>query len=264
VGHTGEVHGFRPDSYGDSFADIYDEWYQDVSDAEGTVAFLLDLANGRPVHELGIGTGRIALPLAAAGVAVSGIDASEPMVALLRAKEGGESVEVVIGDMAEVGTLAPPPGARFGVMFVAFNTFFNLTSREAQQRCLDGVASRLAPGGRFVLEAFVPADHTYDVDDWSGPVGVRSIEYDRVVLSVSRRDIGSQILTGQYVELSEAGGVRLRPWVIRYAAPAELDAMAATAGLELVSRHSGWRGEPFTASSPHHVSVYRSAGAPGE
>lgn len=252
------MQGFQAGSYGDSFADVYDDWYQDVSDVDGSVAFLAALAEGQPVCELGIGTGRIALPLAAAGVEVSGIDASVPMVELLRAKDGGSALDVVIGDMADVADIATPAGAEFGLVFVAFNTFFNLTTKEAQQRCLDGVAARLAPGGRFVLEGFVPADHTYDRADWSGPVGVRSIEYDRVVLTVSQRDIGAQILTGQFVEISEAG-IRLRPWVIRYAAPAELDAMAEAAGLVLEHRKAGWRGEPFTASSPHHVSVYRHA-----
>lgn len=249
------MQGFGTESYGESFADIYDDWYGDISDTEGTVAFLSALIGDRRLLELGVGTGRLALPLAAAGFAVSGLDASGPMIDLLRAKPGGEALDVAIGDMADIGELAPPAGATFGVALIAFNTFFNLTSEDAQQRCLDGVASRLEPGGRLVIEAFVPGD-----DPRSGEVmTVRSMEVDRVVLSISRRDPASQTATGQYVELTEAGGVRLRPWMIRYAAPPELDRMAEKAGLHLVERWAGWRGEPYSDSSTHHVSVY---GAP--
>lgn len=255
LGHTGRVQGFDTESYGESFADIYDDWYGDVSDTEGTVAFLSGLVGGRRVLELGVGTGRLALPLAAAGFTVSGVDSSAPMIELLRAKPGGEAIEVAIGDMADIATLAPPAGVDFGVAFVAFNTFFNLTSRDAQQRCLDGVASRLEPDGRFVLEAFVPGDDARGGEAMT----VRTMELDRVVLSISRRDPATQTATGQYVELSDAG-VRLRPWMIRYAAPPELDTMARAAGLELLERWAGWRGEEYTDSSTHHVSVYRLAG----
>jgi SAM-dependent methyltransferase len=246
------VQGFGTESYGESFADIYDDWYAEISDTDGTVAFLTKLAEGRRVLELGIGTGRLALPLTEAGLAVSGVDASAPMIELLRAKPGGDAIEVVQGDMAEIGEVAPPRGTDFGLVFIAFNTFFNITSEDAQQRCLEGVARRLEPGGRFVLEAYVPGD-----DPGSGEVmTVRSMEVDRVVLSISRRDPSTQTATGQYVELSEKGGVRLRPWMIRYAAPTELDQMAGAAGLRLVERWAGWRGEQYSDSSTHHVSIY--------
>lgn len=245
------MHGFGTESYGESFADVYDDWYGDISDTEGTVAFLSKLIGDRRLLELGIGTGRLALPLAAAGFAVSGVDASGPMVDLLRAKPGGAAIDVAIGDMADIGQLAPPAGATFGVALIAFNTFFNLTSEDAQQRCLDGVARRLEPGGHLVIEAYVPGD-----DPRSGEaMTVRSMEVDRVVLSISRRDPDSQTATGQYIEFTDAG-VRLRPWMIRYAAPPELDRMAERAGLRLVERWAGWRGEPYTDSSTHHVSVY--------
>lgn len=245
-----------PESYGEAFADVYDEWYADVSDTEGTVAHLASLAAGRAVLELGVGTGRLALPLVSAGVAVSGIDASPAMVARLAAKPGGGAIRVAVGDMADVEALAPPAGTSFGVVFAAFNTLFNLTDVTAQQRCLRGVAARLAPEGRLVVEANV-----FDPDpDPREAVTVRSMEPGRIVLSVSRADPVAQTVAGQFVELTDGEPVRLRPWSLRYASPEQLDGLAAGAGLVLDDRRGGWRGEPFTEASPLHVSTYRLAG----
>lgn len=253
------MEGARPDAYGESFADVYDDWYGDVSDTPGTVTLLARLAGDRPVLELGIGTGRLALPLAAAGVAVSGIDGSAAMVARLRAKPGGEALDVAIGDMADVHALAPPPGVRFGLVFVAFNTLFNLTDVDDQRRCLAGVAARLAPEGCLVVEANVIGAGAAAPDPPREVVEVRTLAPDRVILSVSRADPVAQTVTGQFVELADGAPVRLRPWALRYAPPTELDAMAAAAGLELAERWAGWRGEPFTEASDHHVSLYRPA-----
>lgn len=247
--------GTGPESYGEAFADVYDDWYADVSDTEGTVARLASLAAGRPVLELGIGTGRLALPLAAAGVAVSGIDASPAMVARLAAKPGGDRIPVAVGDMADLEAVAPPAGTRFGVVFAAFNTLFNLTDVTAQQRCLRGAAARLAADGRVVVEANV-----FDPDpDPREAVTVRSMEPGRVVLSVSRADPAAQTVTGQFVDLADGAPVRLRPWSLRYASPEQLDELAAGAGLVLDGRWGGWRGEPFTDASGLHVSQYRLA-----
>ena len=245
-----------PESYGEAFADVYDDWYADVSDTDGTVARIAALAAGGPVLELGIGTGRLALPLAAAGVAVSGIDASPAMVARLAAKPGGGAILVAVGDMADVEAIAPPAGTRFGVVFAAFNTLFNLTDVTAQQRCLRGVAARLAPHGRLVVEANV-----FDPDpDPREAVTVRSMEPGRVVLSVSRADPAAQTVAGQFVDLADGEPIRLRPWSLRYASPEQLDDLAVGAGLVLDERCGGWRGEPFTEASPLHVSTYRLAG----
>lgn len=247
--------GTGPQSYGEAFADVYDEWYADVSDTEGTVARLTSLAAGRPVLELGIGTGRLALPLAAAGANVSGIDASPAMVARLAAKPGGDRIDVTVGDMADVEALAPPAGARFGVVFAAFNTLFNLTDPTAQQRCLRGAAARLEPDGCVVVEANV-----FDPDpEPREALTVRSTEPGRVVLSVSRADPATQTVTGQFVDLVDGAAVRLRPWSLRYSSPEQLDDLAAGAGLTLAARWGGWRGEPFTDASVLHVSVYRLA-----
>ena len=275
------MEGYTAATYGDRFADVYDDWYGDVSDVDGTVAFVAERARragGRPVLELGVGTGRLALPLAAAladeGIAVRGLDASPAMVERLRAKPGAGRVEVVVADMAEAqaavtdrwpahdgaagaGTGGPDlarPDAH-GVVLVAFNTLFNLTSVEAQRRCLAGAAAILASEGCLVVEAFVPAE----APDRRDAVTVRSMTADRVVLSVSRADPDAQRLDGQFVELADGAPVRLRPWSLRYAPPAELDALAAEAGLALAERWGGWRGEPFSDDSDLHVSAYRPA-----
>jgi SAM-dependent methyltransferase len=245
--------GYGPGTYGDRFADVYDEWYAEVSDVAATVDRVVALAGGGPVLELGGGSGRLAVPIAAAGVPTWSIDASSAMVERLRAKPGGERVRTVVGDMAalDLGPGAPP----FAVVLCAFNTFFNLTTTDDQRRCLAAVAARLAPGGRFVVEAFVPPPG----DEEAGAVGSvepRHIGLDEVVLTVSRLDPAARTVTGQHVQLTEAGGVRLRPWVLHYASPDELDALAAAAGLALVERHAGWRDEPFGADSATHVSTY--------
>jgi SAM-dependent methyltransferase len=250
------VQGYEPQAYGEAMAEVYDDWYADISDAHATVAAVAELvraAGGGPVLELGVGTGRLALPLAAAGLDVTGIDISAAMLDRLRAKPGGEAVTLVHGDMA-----AGLPDGPFAVVLVAFNTFFSLTSADAQERCLAHVAERLAPRGCFALEAFVPDEELIDA---GSRVELRSLSRDRVVLTVSRHDAALQRAEGQFVELTEAGGVRLRPWSLRYAGPAELDRMAAAAGLDLASRWSSWTGTAFDAESSNHVSLYRRAGS---
>jgi SAM-dependent methyltransferase len=244
------VEGFDASTYGERFADVYDEWYADVSDVEGTADLVARLAGGGPVLELGIGTGRLALPIAARGVEVHGIDASPAMVERLRAKPGGADLPVTLGDFADVG--ASTPGG-YAVVLVAFNTLFNLATADAQRRCVANVADRLRPGGSFVVEAFVP-DPEPSGD--GGRVVPSVIDSDRVVLQVTRRDADAQTVSGNTVTITERG-IRLRPWLIRYAAPAELDAMATAAGLDLVERWSDWRGSAFDDESSRHVTVYR-------
>ncbi len=243
------MHGFGPTAYGDAFADVYDDWYERISDVGATVARVRALAGDGAVLELGVGTGRLALPLADTGVPTWGLDASAPMLAHLRAKPGGDRIRIVLADMAAPPLVAP---GRFAVVFCAYNTFFNLDTPDAQRACLAWVAGALAPGGRLAIEAFVPNDPD---EATGGPVTVRSVEPDRVVLSVASRDTTAQTITGQFVELGESG-VRLRPYRIRYLFPEQLDAAAATAGLGLVDRWADWDRRPFTGDSPNHVSVY--------
>jgi SAM-dependent methyltransferase len=240
---------YRASTYGESFADVYDDWYSEVSDVAGCVAALHQLADGHPILELGIGTGRLALPLAQRGVSVVGVDASPSMLARLAEKPGAETLHLYEGDMAAIGTgsLAAQLGQHgpYGVVFAAFNTFFNLTSDTEQNRCLAGARSLLRPGGLLVLEGFVPP--TEGLAD--GGVSVRDVTADSAVLTVSKHDADQQLIRGHHIEI-RADGNRLRPWQIHYRYPAQLDAAAADAGFVLADRWRNWHGEPFLDNQP--------------
>lgn len=244
--------GYDDTSYGSAFADVYDDWYRGISDIEATIADLRSLAGPGPVLELGVGTGRLAVPLAYHGAApqltVIGIDSSEAMLTNLRQRDPESRIGVIQGDM-----VTDLPDGPFTLAFVAYNTFFNLLTRDAQAACFEAIATRLSPGGRFVIEAFVPDDPPRRGDD----IAVRTLEADRVVLSISRHDPEHQSAEGQFVEITEAGGVRLRPWAIRYAAPDELDEMATQVGLTLEARWEAFGQVPFGPDSTRHVSVFR-------
>lgn len=243
--------GYRPDTYGTSFADVYDEWFGDVSDAAATVARVTALVPGARVLELGVGTGRLALPLAAAGCEVWGIDASPAMLGRLRAKPSGDAIHLVVGDLADIDDLLPRD-LTVDVVLCAFNTLFNLPDESAQAACLVGAARRLRPGGWLLLEAVAPPTDA-PVDD----IGIRSIELDRVVLTVARHDADTQRITGHHVELTESGGVRLRPWLVRYLTVDQCDRLAGRAGLTLATRWADWTGAPFDPAAGRHVSCYR-------
>lgn len=238
---------YGPETYGERGADLYDAWYQDVLDPGPCVDLLAELAGGGPVLELGVGTGRVALPLAERGLEVHGVDASPAMLERLRAKPGAERVHTHLGDMAEVGV-----EGQFPLVFVVVNTLLMLATQDEQVRCFQSVARRLAPGGRFVVEAQVPPPALY-----SAPQEVRAqrVDTDSVVLAARRFDPVTQRMVAQQIQLSEAG-TRLVPGVLRFAWPAELDLMARLAGLRRCHRWSGWNREPFTATSSMHVSVY--------
>ena len=213
-----------------------------------TVAFLARLAGDGPALELAIGTGRIALPLAARGVAVDGIDLSPAMVDRLRAEPGGASMAVTIGDFADV-----PVAGRYRVVYVVFNTFFNLLTQDDQIRCFVNVADHLDDEGTFVIEAFTPGwlyqlrDHQY--------VDAERIGVSEVVLDVARHDPVAQLLEESHVALSPKG-IRLNPIVCRYVWPSELDLMARLAGLRLRERWATWDRQPLMAGSRNCISVY--------
>lgn len=234
-----------PATYGERWADVYDDFHRDASPSE--IAFLADLARGGCALELGIGTGRFALPLAAEGVAVEGIDLSESMVAKLRAKPGGADIPVTMGDFADVARPGP-----FDLIFVVFNTFFALLEQADQVRCFGNVAKRLKPDGAFVIEAFVPDLTRFQRNQWLGAGG---IGLDRVRLDVARHDPVAQHVISQTIFFSD-GSVDLRPVRLRYAWPSELDLMAQLAGMRLHARWSNWSRSPFDAASTNHVSVY--------
>ena len=233
-----------------SFGEDVAKGYRDVQrgDEAAAVAFLAHLAGQGPVLELAIGAGRIALPLAAQGLRVDGIDIAPAMVAQLRTKPGGDALAVTLGDFADV----PVPGA-YSLIYVVWNTLFNLLTQEDQVRCFENVARHLTNDGCFVVETYVPTflyrlrnDQYVDAED---------IQVDEVRLDLLRHDMVQQRIEESHVTLS-AAGVHLNPVVQRYAWPAELDLMARIAGLRLHQRWGGWNREPFTAASSAHVSVY--------
>jgi SAM-dependent methyltransferase len=250
------VRGYDHRSYGDGFADVYDEWYADVTDVDSTVTRMVELAGpGGRVLELGVGTGRLAVPMALAGLSVVGIDSSEAMLAKLSERDPAGLVEAARGDITTY-----LPAGPFDVVLVAYNTIFNLLGEHDQPQLFQHVAALLAPGGAFVVEAFVPAFDGAEGTATSSNVTVRSMAVDHVVLSVSVNRQDEQLAEGQFVEFSQDGGVRLRPWSIRWATPGQLDAMATAAGLQLDARFGEMAGTAFTDDSTQHVSIYRRAG----
>jgi SAM-dependent methyltransferase len=238
---------YRPQaSFDQATADSYDE--QPRGDEDAATEFLAELADGQPALELAIGTGRIAIPLQAKGIRVDGIDFSEPMVAKLKAKPGGAQLNVTIGNFADVAT-----DNRYRLVYLVYNTLFNLLSQDEQVRCFQNVADHLQDGGVFVIEAFTPG-YLYRLRN-DQYVNAEDIQGRQVTLDVGRHDPISQTLAESHLVLTEQG-VRLHPIVTRYAWPAELDLMARIAGLRLRERWGSWQRGPFTADSRLHVSVY--------
>jgi SAM-dependent methyltransferase len=212
------------------------------------VDFLAGTAAGGPVLELAIGTGRVALPLAARGLVVEGVEASPEMVARLRAKPGGAGLPVAIGDLADVPVTGP-----YRLVYLVFNTLFNLVRERRQRDCFGNVARVLAPGGAFVIETYVPDPADFDRDE---QVQVRSVTEDAVTIRVHRYDRAAQTFVRQSVTIDRQG-VHLKPFAMRYAWPEQIDEMAAGAGFRLAERYADWDRQPFTAASRGHVSVYR-------
>ena len=237
-------------TYGDRIADVYDDVYTGspvLADVATTVGFLAMLAGEGPTLELGIGTGRIAIPLAAAGVEVHGIDASQAMVDRFREKPGGSDIPVTMGSFADFSL-----DERFSLIYVVFNTFFALTSQDEQVTCFHAIARHLALGGAFAMEAFVPDIARFDRGQ---RVSAIRVETDAVSIEVSQHDPVEQTTTAQQVVIRE-DGIRLYPVRIRFAYVAELDLMARMAGLRLRERWADWDRSPFTSMSPKHVSVW--------
>lgn len=233
-----------------SFGDEAAAEFEDIErgDEPGTVAFLEQQAKGGPALELAIGSGRIALPLSARGIRVDGIDFSSAMIAKMRAKPGGRQLEVTMGDFADV-----PVTGTYKLIYLVFNTLFNLLTQDDQVRCFENVAAHLSEDASFVIEAFVPS-YLYRLRN-DQYVDAETIRVGEVQLDVGRHDPVKQLLEESHVILSPKG-VRLFPVVQRYAWPHELDLMARIAGLRLRERWGGWQQEPFTATSNRHVSVY--------
>jgi SAM-dependent methyltransferase len=236
-------------TYGDRIADVYDDRPEVKAQVIG-VDLLAELAGSGPVLELGIGTGRVALPLAARGVRVHGIDASRAMVQRMHAKPGGDDIPIAIGDMADL----PTPGGPYSLAFVVFNTFFAILTQADQVRCFENVAAALEPGGRFLIEAFVPDLGRFDRGQRTSAMRVA---VDEVHLDATVYDPIAQRVDGEHVILRDGEPVRMLPVSLRFAWPSELDLMARLAGMELEVRYGGWAKEPFAPECEKHVSVYR-------
>ncbi|CAG7572861.1 methyltransferase family protein [Barrientosiimonas humi] len=237
-------------SFGPDVAARYDDEPRGDEDAAaGFLAGLLpgDAPDGSPAGalELAIGTGRVALPLAARGVRVDGIELSPDMVDVLRSRDGGADLRVVLGDMARETT-----GETYPLVFLVYNTIFNLLGQDEQVRCFENAARHLRPGGRFVVEAAVPSAWL-PTDSYARP---EQVETDAVTLDVCRYDPVTQHLVENHVRIA-ADGVRFAPIVCRLAWPSELDLMARLAGLRLEARYGGWHRQPYTGRD-QHVSVY--------
>ena len=237
-----------PSRYGDSFADVYDDWYGDVSDAEATAEFVSRFGAHQRVLELGVGTGRLSTPLANAGHLVVGVDAS---LAMLERFVAAPAPSLSCAAGADMATL-PFADESFDTVLVATNTLFNAHEPGDQQRCLGEARRVLRLGGRLVVEAMVPAPPDPQLDRL---VTTRSLTVDTAVLTATMRDSERQEITGQHIELSNAG-VKMRPWKIRYATPDQLDQMASAAGFRLGSRVADWQSTPHTPDDSNAVSVY--------
>jgi len=238
----------REGFFGERAASVYDERVGEMFDpaaVEPVVELLADLAGQGRALEFGIGTGRIALPLAGRGVPVVGIDNSEAMVARLRAKPGGDDIDVTIGDFATTRW-----DGEFSLVYLVFNTIFNLVTQDEQVACFQNAAAHLRSGGRFVIETGVP-------DLQSLPLGQTIIPFraDPEGISVDVYDVVTQRFSSQHYVFTE-DGVQAFPVELRYAWPSELDLMARLAGLTLQNRWAGWQREPFTNLSRAHISVY--------
>ena len=239
-----------PTMYGRRIAEEYDEHYEGHWDTEGAVARLAELAGPGPVLELGVGTGRLALPLADRGLEVHGVDASEAMLEQLRAKPGAGAVKTSVGDFTDVDVPGP-----FALVVLSFNTIFALPDQDAQVRCFANAGRHLGAGGRFVVEAWVPQLDRFAA---GSAISVRILKEDRVSLDVARIDPVNQRMETTQLAFRD-GEVRLYPANHRYAWPSELDLMAQLGGLRLEARWADWRRAEFGADSTAHVTVYEKA-----
>lgn len=230
-------------SFGPDVAARYDD--EPRGDEDAAAAFLAELTPGGRALELAIGTGRIAIPLSRKDVRVDGIELSPDMVDVLRSRDGGADLRVVVGDMKRETT-----GETYDLVFLVYNTIFNLLTQDEQVTCFANAARHLEPGGRFVVEAAVPSAwlpaHAYARPE--------KVEADAVTLDVCRYDPATQHLEENHVRIG-ADGVRFAPIVCRLAWPSELDLMARLAGLRLEARYGGWHRQPYTGRD-QHVSVY--------
>ena len=241
-----------PAAYGEAWSRAYDRLYENRDDPATVVAALERLGPGRDVLDFGLGTGRLAIPLAAAGFHVAGIEASPAMVEAFRAKPGAEGIEVVLGDF-----VATRLDRRFDFVLIAFSTLFLLADQAAQLACLAAAAAHLRPGGAVLVEAFVP-DHSRW--DHGRRLALSRLDQAGVEIEAARHDRAKQRIEVRYLLIGPEG-IAERPLELRYAWPSEIDLMALAAGLQLADRWADWASTPYGPTSDGHVSIYRSAEA---
>jgi len=248
------IAGYTASTYGDAFADVYDEWYSSLDDSD----FVRYLAkrlpqNSASILELGVGTGRLLEQLHLSrreqgfSDSLQGIDSSAAMLDKCRSREHLSDAIVTSGDFSN-----DLPSGTFDLIFVGYNTLFNLPDDTALASCFALVNARLSTDGLFAFDVVIP-------EPTSSPetVTVKSIRADGVTLAVSRHDHTTQRITGQFIEITEEQGVTLRPWSVKYWTPAQLDGHATAAGLELVERISHGDGSAHDADDARHISTYR-------
>jgi SAM-dependent methyltransferase len=239
----------QADAYGRSFADVYDDWYRDVTDAGATARFMADRCGHGPVLELGVGSGRLARPMAEQGLTVIGLDASAAMLDLAGAHARSHNpLHLVRGDMRALPIRGP-----LGGVLIAFNTLFNLATEAEQRLLLDQIGGLLGDDGALVVEAL---DLSALVDGPANSIGVRTADERALVVTATQLDRRAQTLSGQHLEIGD-NGVAIRPWRLRWLTPTQLDEAAVEAGLVLSERFGGWSEEPFTEHCDTHISVYR-------
>jgi SAM-dependent methyltransferase len=238
--------------FNERVAERYDAEFADMfvpAIVDPAVSFLADLAGDGAALELGIGTGRIALPLSQRGVRVHGIDLSAAMIARLRAKPGAAGIEVTVGDFATTRV-----GGEFRLAYLIFNTIMGLATQDDQVNCFRNVAAQLEPGGCFVIEVMVPELRRL-------PPGQNVVPFQATQTGwgYDVYDVVSQAVTANYVDITDGRGEHTT-YPGRYVWPAELDLMAQLAGMTLRERWGGWGREPFTSESTEHVSVWTTEG----
>lgn len=231
--------------YGDKMADTYDELYPPPSSTQ--IDFLQSESKEGPVLELGIGTGRVAIPLSQKGLEVHGIEISPRMIEKLKAKPGADKISVTLGSFVDIKT---PP--KFSLIFATFNTFFGFVTREDQLKAFKSISNALIPGGKFIMEAIIPNVASFNNGQ---SLSVKSVSQDEVVLRASKLDSTTQTLIEQKIKITEAG-IKLIPTELRYAFPSELDLMAESADLSLSDRFGWWDKREFKKGASSYISVY--------
>ncbi len=245
------IPGYDATTYGESFADVYDDWYADLGDDD----FIASVATSLPprdarVLELGVGTGRLVRSLRALRTeyndTVIGIDTSEAMLDVARTAHLGAPTALLKMDFSE-----EMPDGPFDAIFVGYNTLFNLPNIEAIQKCMQLVSTHLAVNAQFHVDVVNPSP-----SGESDHMRIRTMTTGEVVLSISRHDVAEQRITGQFVQFTDGQHTRLRPYSVRYVNPSQLDELAHESGLRLVTRHADGNGTPIADDSHRHVSRY--------